>query len=319
MESPLKGALTLASALGDIPAIEALVAQGVRVDDESAFFRPAIRVAGEHGNIDAVKVLLKHSERSPYHIYGAIYGGHRDIMQLFLDAYYTKGSSDPYGFKHYDTSREIKWMIDYAASSDQPALIDILIEYLPPKPRWEVVTKGCALYSAVQHSAISTISSLLEAGVNITRLNEGFGTALDMASEKGDLKIVKLLLEHGFYDSEGAYGDAMHIAAVKGHTDIVQLFLDDYGVDVNCPFGNPLMLNNDDFWEGLSQRATTNAAWRGDFHMFCFLVRKGARVDVNGTVERRGKREWTTVDLGPLQRQWLEQIREWDAQSSIAE
>jgi hypothetical protein len=60
IESPLRGALTLASVLGDIHLIEALIAQGARVDDESAFFKPAIEAAGEHGNIDAVRVLLKY-------------------------------------------------------------------------------------------------------------------------------------------------------------------------------------------------------------------------------------------------------------------
>ena len=303
IESPLKGALTLASVLGDIPLIEALIAQGARVDDKSAFFESSIEAAGEHGNIDAVKVLLKHSKPDPYHIYGAILGGHRDIVQLFLEKYYTETSADPYGFDDYDTRRERRWMTAYAGSSDQTALIDMLIEYFPPKYRPEVLKE--ALYNAVQHYAISTITSLLKAGVNITRYDEGFGNGLHIASNRGDLKIAKLLLEHGFYDLQGCYGDSMHIAAAKGHTDIVQLFLD-YGVDVNCPFGNPLEVINEDFWEGMSRTATTNAARRGDFHTFCFLVRRGARVDVDG-------------ELGSLQQQWLAQIREWEAQSSVAE
>jgi ankyrin repeat protein len=224
-------------------------------------------------------------------------------VQLLLEEYYTETSTDPCGFDDYDTSRERKWMINYAASSDQTALIDILIEYFQPKHRGEVL-EG-ALYSAVRRYAISTITSLLEAGVNIARYDIGFGNGLHIASNRGDLKIVKLLLEHGFYDLQGCYGDSMHIAAAKGHTDIVQLFLD-YGVDVNCPFGNPLEVINGDFWEEISDKATTNAARRGDFHRFCFLVRRGARVDVDG-------------ELGSLQQQWLEQIREWEAQSSIAE
>ena len=303
IESPLKGALTLASVLGDIPLIEALVAQGARVDDESAFFKPAIEAAGEHGKIDAVMVLLKHSESNSHHIYSAIRGGHRDIVQLFLEEYNTETPTDPSGFDNYDTWREWKWMVRYAGSQDQTALVYILIEYFPPKHRPGVLE--AALYSAVRHYAISTITSLLEAGVNITRYDEGFGNGLEIASNTGDLRIVKLLLEHGFYDLQGCYGDSMHIAAAKGHTDIVQLFLD-YGVDVNCPFGNPLELINGDFWEEISDKATTNAARRGDFHTFCFLVRRGARVDVDG-------------ELGSLQQQWLEQIREWEAQSSIAE
>ena len=319
IESPLKGALTVASVLGHVPLIEALIARGSRVDDQSEFFESAVEAAAIHQNIDAVKVLLKYSKPNRDDIFGAIKGGDRDIVKLFLEECYpgtwstvmqlSKSSaySGAYSDAYYENSRR-KSMVNCAAYNDQTALIYMLTEYFPLEHRPDIL-RG-ALYSAVSGSAISTINSLLDAGVNISKVIEGAANALHIAANRGDLKIAKLLLEHGFEDLDGCYGDSMHIAVVKGHTDMVQLLLD-YGADVNCRFGNPMVVLNDEFWEevdwdGCTTPAATNAARAGDFHTFCFVVRRGARVDVNG-------------QFGSLQQQWLERIREWEAQSSVAE
>ena len=309
IESPLKGALTVASVLGHVPLIEALIARGSRVDDSSEFFQCAVGAAAIHQNIDAVKVLLKHSKPDPDDIFYAINGGDRDIVKLFLEECYpgTWFTAMQLNDSAYDENRKRKSMVTCAAYNDQTALIYMLIEYFPLEHRPEILRD--ALYYAVLGSAMSTINSLLDAGVNISKVTTGATNALHVAANRGDLKIAKLLLEHGFEDFDGCYGDSMHIAVVKGHTDIVQLLLD-YGADVNCPFGNPMVVINYEFWEevyeGISTPAATNAAKAGDFHTFCFVVRRGARVDVDG-------------EFGSLQQQWLAQIREWEAQSSVAE
>lgn len=79
IESPMKGALVLASELGDIRSIETLVAHGASVDDKSSIFGCSVHAAGMYGHIDAVRALLKHCEPHLGHIYGAVKGGHRDI------------------------------------------------------------------------------------------------------------------------------------------------------------------------------------------------------------------------------------------------
>ncbi|KIM99794.1 hypothetical protein OIDMADRAFT_55698 [Oidiodendron maius Zn] len=310
IESPLKGALTVASVLGHVPLIEALIARGSRVDDQSEFFQRAVRAAAIHQNIDAVKVLLKHSKLNPDDIFCAIKGGDRDIVKLFLEECYpgtcfTAMQLNDSGA--YDENRRRNSMVTCAAYNDQTALIYMLIKYFALENRPEILRD--ALYSAVMGSAMSVINSLLDAGVNISRVITGATNALHIAVNRGDLKIAKLLIEHGFEDLHGCYGDSMHIAVVKGDTDIVQLPLD-YGADVNCPFGNLMEVINYEFWEEVYKEisptpAATNAARAGDFHTFCFVVRRGARVDVD--------------EFGSLQQQWLEQIREWEAQSSVAE
>lgn len=152
---------------------------------------------------------------------------------------------------------------------------------------------------------MSTIRLFLEV-VDISQHHDGSGMmALHIASSRGGLEIVELLVQHGFENLHNCYNDCMHIAAAKGHTNVVGFFLDN-GVDVNCKFNN-VFINpySQKFWEDLeyvdsAHLAPTNAARRGDYHMFCFLVRRGSRVDVEG-------------GLGALQQCWLGRIEEWDA------
>lgn len=297
LESPLKGALTLASVLGDIPSIEALIDEGACVDDKSCFFGSPLGLAAEYGNVGAVKTLLKYSDHGTCHLYGAIRGGHKDIVSLHLQECYPEAPTESFR-PDSDLWEERKRMLEHAASNDQPAIINILIESFPSNHRAEILRS--ALHCAVENQAALSVTSLLAAGVDVNRYNNGYGDALHIAASTGNLAIARLLLEHGFNDEYNSYVDSMHISAVKGYTDIVQLCLN-YGADINCRFYNPLEVSNWDFWKDMTESITTNVAKRGDFHMFCFLVRKGARVDITG-------------ELGPLQRQWLDEIQEWETQ-----
>ena len=301
IETPSMGTLTAASALGDIILIEALIAQGSRVEDESSLFGSAIDAAAEYGHIDAVKALMKYSRSEPSGIFGAIRGGNKDIVQLFLDEYYT---TTHYRYNDYSQETWKIWelMVVHAAAGDQTTLLDMLIYRFPSAHRSRILER--ALYHAVLFSAMSTVTSLLDAGVDISRIEEGLGNGLYVMSKRGDLETVRLLVEHGFTDGHGpsSYENCMHVAAAKGHINIVQLFLD-YGVDVNCRFHCPTAPSgiNDAFWDKINSNdpATTNAARNGDFHMFCFLVGKGGRVDLEN-------------EFGLIQKRWLEQIRAWD-------
>ena len=194
-------------------------------------------------------------------------------------------------------------MVLCAAANNQNTFLDTLISYFPRAYRPGISRK--ALYYAVLHSSMSTITSLLDAGVDISRHEEFFGNGLHIASKRGDLKTVQLLIEHGFENSFLGYENCMHVAAAKGHTNVVQFFLD-IGVDVNCRFHSPSAPAGmyTDFWDKIypADPATTNAARDGDFHMFCFLVRKGCRVDLEN-------------EFGPLQQRWLGKIQVWEAKT----
>lgn len=65
-----------------------------------------------------------------------------------------------------------------------------------------------------------------------------YATALQAASNGGDIVVVRLLIEHGAdVNAQGLhYGTALQAASARGHNDIVS-FLLGHGADVNAQSG----------------------------------------------------------------------------------
>jgi hypothetical protein len=110
----------------------------------------------------------------------------------------------------------------------------------------------------------------------------------------------------------------LYLAAERGHTEVLELFLD-IGVDINGRFDlfRSNTVEDHDYlmwmrcnvfryreWSLSYGLPTSTAASNGDFRTFCFFVRKGARVDLEG-------------EFGPMQQLWLERIWLWEAKCSI--
>ena len=93
-------------------------------------------------------------------------------------------------------------------------------------------------------------------------------TALQYASERGDLKVVEALLSKGAeIDVEGVYRcTPLTLSAKCGHIDI-SLYLIDHGADVNKE-------------DGFKQTALYYASERGDLKVVEALLSKGARINV---------------------------------------
>lgn len=88
--------------------------------------------------------------------------------------------------------------------------------------------KRDALYNAVTQGSVKTAQRILETGVgdhNIT--NKNGISILYLAAMQGNIRMVQLLLTHGFQSPT-----ALHIAAYKGHVEIVKLLLN-YRVESN--------------------------------------------------------------------------------------
>ena len=303
-EEPSIGALIVATALGDIPLMKALIAQGSDVNEESSFFGNAFEAAGLQGQYEAGKFLIENCRPYPGYIYSAIRGGNEDLVQLYLNKFRSEDwytEANPGGNSSYENLivYQREFMLRVAACADLPALVDIFIKFWPQAERESILQ--VTLCHALEYHSTSTFTYLLEKGVNLNGRNSELGNAFHIASRRGDLEIVRLLFKYGFWDQNGVLDSCMHLAATMGHTDIVQLFLDK-GVDVNCKWTNQL---HGSPWDDMSLNdlATLHAAQQGDFHMFCFLVRRGAVVKLEG-------------ELGPLQKRWLDKIHAWEVQNA---
>jgi len=295
VENPSSGALVLAAAIGDDSIFQTLLAQGTSVEDESSFFGSALHAAAEYGHMNVLEKALNASV-PPYDAFnGGIRGGDKEIVKKLLVKY------------EYDSilhGHEAKGgvMLVWAAAEDQTEILNMLMDHIPASH--EVQTLKSALYHAVLFSAKSTTRQLLIAGVDISNYEEPLGNGLYVASKRGDLETVQLLVEHGFTNGHGpnSYDECMHVAAAKGYINIVEFFLH-HGVDINCRFPCPTAPSgmDEDFWNRIdgSDPATTNAARNGDFRIFCFLVLRGCRVDLENK-------------FASVQKQWLEQLQAWE-------
>ncbi|EPE29309.1 Ankyrin repeat-containing protein [Glarea lozoyensis ATCC 20868] len=318
IEEPRIGALILAAATGNNPVVQALVAQETVTNEDSAtddssvtdrswswvrtgsvFFGCAMSAAAEYGHMGVVEIFLNFPLPSIYACIGAIRGGNKGMLEKLLDHYQDDPDSE-------DPMDDRQIMIACAAAVDQTSILDTLIKHISKSMSISRKQKALthALYKAVCCSARSTTRFLLKSGVNINHNDDWSGNGIYLASKRGDLQTVKLLVEYGWEVQSGAYQyeEGMHVAAAKGHVDVVEFFLE-LGVDPNCRFPSvtpPSDSLDEEFWHPVDPRdpATINATRNGDFRMFCFLVMKGCRVDLEN-------------EFVSTPKQWLKRVEAW--------
>lgn len=97
--------------------------------------------------------------------------------------------------------------------------------------------ESVAYTSALQDGDVAFVKKALDSGeVGVDERRAFFGwSALQIAANRGQLPIVKLLVEHKAnlnYQHEMTKNTALHLAAINGFTDVVQ-YLAGAGADVN--------------------------------------------------------------------------------------
>lgn len=95
------------------------------------------------------------------------------------------------------------------------------------------------LQVASSRGHLDVVKLLLESGANVNARVKDWGTALCSASHNGHLDVVKVLLESGAdlnEEGELAEGPPLHVASLHGYLDIVKLLLES-GADVNAQGG----------------------------------------------------------------------------------
>ena len=99
---------------------------------------------------------------------------------------------------------------------------------------------GTPLLIASEKGAIELVRLVLENGADVNTQTESNPSALLVASKNGHLETVRLLLENGAdvnaQDESGDFHTALQAASYKGHVEIMQLLLT-HGAEVNAQGG----------------------------------------------------------------------------------
>lgn len=158
--------------------------------------------------------------------------------------------------------------------------------------------QGKALYIALKSKHIEIAKLLIEQDADLEYSSYWDGTPLMLASARGYMDIVKLLIEKGANVNAKKYEDTpLVMASAKGHMDIAK-FLIEKGAEVNSAVypQNPMLhmgtieymirriiLNEAEKNETVREcGALVSACGRGDFDLVKLLLEKGANANSRG-------------------------------------
>ncbi|EQB48109.1 hypothetical protein CGLO_12685 [Colletotrichum gloeosporioides Cg-14] len=195
-----------------------------------------INLSGKHGNalsaaaknrhMGTVQLLVDHDadvnaggERFASALSAAAWGGNVDIVQHLLD----------HDADVNATGKSLASPLVSAVTKGHAEVVQLLLD--SGADVTALNSAGCALMAAAQHSRILIAKLLLERGANVQCRHRGLEDTfhlipLVIASGKGDLEAMKLLLEHG--------ADLNAIRCKHNETEMVELLLD-YGAN---PYDN---------------------------------------------------------------------------------
>jgi ankyrin repeat protein len=154
-------------------------------------------------------------------IFRAAEGGNEErvIRLLDTDPLLLEGEDDGYG------DRPLAW----AAFSGELGMVRLLMDRganIDATGRYDGKT---ALHRAVEGGAEEVVALLLDKGAHANSRDEGGGTLLIDACDKGHLGVVKVLVQHmGGHElaARDQYGKtALHYAGYNGHEEVVRFLL----------------------------------------------------------------------------------------------
>ncbi len=293
----LDGPLHYAAMYGQVEAAKLLVLHGANVNAKGSYGRTALIYAASDGNSpELVKFLLDHgasvnakNQSGENALFEHITRGKEslEIVELLLD----NGISANSKTKHYGS------VLHWAAFCGRTEVIALLVkrgakvnakDNMDQRPvqkamsqnKLETVkllfklgadpqTKGTMGFSLLEFAANSGDKEFVREIISKIRKEEKNGlNALTAASRKGNLEMVKLLVEEGFdIDECNSYGRETPLmkAAYYGKTEVVTYLLEN-GADIHAT-------------DYKGHTALLNAAYNGHNEVVEELLKKGAKIN----------------------------------------
>jgi ankyrin repeat protein len=199
----------------------------------------ALEIAAECDDVELIRLLLEHEAGDKsLALRGAVLGGSSmEIMELLLVSGAVVGCLD-------DDHRQNMTALQEAARDIRPDVLRLLLEHRSHQTA--AYEKSRALQMSALESNFDAARLLLDHGADVNAApsplnygDDGTKTALQAAAGKGDLKMVRFLLEAGAdveskVLSEDEEGTALQFAAIAGSMSVVTTLVQ-AGADVNAP------------------------------------------------------------------------------------
>ena len=247
----------------NLAAVKLLLDRGADVHAATSSYSSALQLAAQKGDVEIVKLLLKHKAnpafpktgKTPLH--EAMIAGHRAVGELFItagvpaDFYSEIALGNATGVRKIlaaDSSWALRpdgaqrMPLDYAAANGQREIAAILLDHGAPVIQDKTVREVPPLHFAIRRKDSAMVELLLKAGsspdIATSRGGEDPDStpALHLAVEAKSVDVMKLLLAFSpNLNARNTYSKtALHVAARQDQAEMVSLLIK-AGADVNAP------------------------------------------------------------------------------------
>ena len=202
-----------------------LTDESIDLEYKSKQGRTPLYVASSLGYIDVVKALLEKGSNvntqdkngmSPIH--SAAYNGDADIIDVLIAA--------P-GISVNKTTNDGRTPLHFAANYNKLDAVKALLKHPAISVNDEGPDIDSPIHAALYHNNWDIVLALIEhPKINLEIKCSIGGTPLGIAAKKGNLDVVKALLEKGAkVDNLSTRKTPLYIASKEGHTDVVRVLL----------------------------------------------------------------------------------------------
>lgn len=225
--------LMIAAESGDPTMLSLLLEQGAAIDQPNTNGVTALMVAAKAGRQSMVQLLLDHGvdanrvdSRSRNALFYAAMSANFGVCRLLVNADIRLDQRDAIGHT------ALAYLPDHSSNPNYD--FEQCIAWLLQRGGRRIAT-GNLLLGSVGLRSYNTVQMLLDLGVNVNHHSEESVTALQLAAEGGDEKMVRLLLKnHADINETGYYGLTPLMSAVESNHEAITALLLNNGADVNA-------------------------------------------------------------------------------------